>query len=53
MDSLTDEELEAIHDVLYDQYYYGEELIYQETPHSGAVSSALWKVALERKKRRN
>lgn len=47
----TEGELTAIFDVLYDQYFYGEELIYQDTDDARNVGTALWKVKDEVKKR--
>lgn len=49
---LTTEELEAIHGVLYDQFYYGQELMYEDNAVSRAVSSALAKIEAERERRR-
>lgn len=50
--NFTDDELTEMYDILYDQYYYGEELIYQDSDRSRAVSSGLAKIEEERKRRR-
>lgn len=51
MKILTDEELEAVHDLLYDEYFYGRELIYQETEEANNISSAMEKIRAELKER--
>jgi hypothetical protein len=50
--NLTDEELYAIHNVLYDEYYYGRELMYQATEEAEGVASVLTKIDAEFKKRK-
>lgn len=48
---LTDAELEAVHTVLFDQYYYGEEYVYHDDDEGRAVGTALGKVIDEAKRR--
>ncbi|HEY6021269.1 MAG TPA: hypothetical protein VIY48_15605 [Candidatus Paceibacterota bacterium] len=48
---LTDEELRAIYGVLYDEYFYGRELMYQFTEESENVSTAMGKIDAEIKRR--
>lgn len=49
---LTDAELEAVYDVLYDEAYYGDdEVVYGNGPHAVALRLALAKVEDERKAR--
>lgn len=49
---LTDEELDAVYDILYDEYFYGRELSYQNTTESKAVSGAMDKIGAEIEERR-
>lgn len=49
---LTDEELYAIHNILYDEYYYGRELMYQATEEAEGVRSVLAKIDVEFEKRK-
>lgn len=51
MMDLTDEEVNAIHTVLYDEYWYGEEYCYQDSDEAWAVGTALEKVTEECKRR--
>lgn len=44
---LTDEELSAIYSILYDEYFYGRELMYQDTEEAEGVASALPKIENE------
>lgn len=49
---LTDAELEAIHDVIYEEAYYGDdEVVYGNSPHAIALRTALAKVEDEAKRR--
>ena len=49
---LTDAELSAMHSVLYDEVYYGDdEVVYGNSPHAIALRTALAKVEDEAKKR--
>lgn len=50
---LTDEELESIHDVLYDKVYYGDdEIVYGEGPEALVLRAILTKVDNEAKARK-
>lgn len=49
---LTNGELRAIYEVLYDEYFYGRELMYQATEEAENVSTALEKIDAEIKRRR-
>lgn len=49
---LTDEELCATYDILYDEYYFGRELMYQFTEEAGGVRSVLAKIEAEFKRRK-
>lgn len=49
---LTNDELEAIYDVIYDEAYYGDdEVVYGNGAHAVALRRALAKVEDERKAR--
>lgn len=50
---LTDAELSAVHNVLYDEAYYGDdEIVYGNGPEAVALRLALAKVEDEAKKRK-
>ncbi len=50
--NLTDEELEALHAVLYDEVYYGDDdVVYGEGGHAVNLRAALAKVEAEREGR--
>lgn len=50
---LTNAELEAIYDVIYDEAYYGDdEVVYGNGDHAVALRLALAKVEDERKRRK-
>lgn len=49
---LTNDELKAVHDVLYEEAYYGDdEVVYGNSPHAIALRTALAKVEDEAKRR--
>ncbi len=49
---LTDAELSAVHNVLYDEAYYGDdEVVYGNSPRAIALRTALAKVEDEAKRR--
>lgn len=48
----TNEELDAMHTVLYDQYFYGEEYMYQDSDMARAVGTALREITEEIARRR-
>lgn len=48
---LTDAELDTVYSILYDEYYYGRELCYDDTEESESASTALAKLTEEAKKR--
>lgn len=48
---LTNFELESIYEVLYDEYFYGRELIYQDSADAHAVGTGLAKLEAEIKRR--
>lgn len=53
MIEFTDEELEQVHSVLYDEAYYGDdEVVYGNGPSQIALRTALAKVEDEAKRRR-
>lgn len=50
---LTNDELEAIYDVIYNEAYYGDdEVVYGNGAHAVALRRALTKVEDERKRRK-
>lgn len=50
---LTNEELNIVHDVLYDEAYYGDdEIVYGNHPEAVALRTALAKVEDEAKRRK-
>lgn len=52
MIEFTDAELSAVHSVLYDEVYYGDdEVVYGNDPHTIALRTALAKVEDEAKRR--
>lgn len=50
--NLTDFELESIYEVLHGEYFYGQELIYQEAAMAVAVGTGLEKIREEIKRRK-
>jgi hypothetical protein len=50
---LTDDELDQVWSVLYDEVYYGDDdIVYGDTPRVHALRSALEKVTSEAKRRK-
>lgn len=50
---LTDEELDVVYDILYDEVYYGDdEFVYGDSPEANAARSALEKLNVEGKRRK-
>lgn len=48
---LTDDELDAVYGILYDQYHYGQELVYQGAEEAENVRTAMEKIDAEIKRR--